>query len=77
LEDDNENHDLHSAFEEEVKGAPPTGLSAEPGEERDIDEDQIRFITARDLQTDEDRKVPSMSDDNYSDEVEYLPNEDL
>jgi hypothetical protein len=77
LEHDNENHDLHSAFEEEEKGAPPTGLPAEPGEGRDIDEDQIRFITARDLQADEDRKVPSVSDDNDSEEVEYLPNEDF
>ena len=42
-----------------------------------MDEDQIRFITARDLQADEDRKVPSVSDDNDSEEVEYLPNEDL
>ena len=75
LEHDNENHDLISAFEEEEKGAPPTGLPAEPGEERDIDEDQIRFITARDLQADEDRKVPSVSGDNDSEEVEYLPNE--
>lgn len=77
LEHDNENHDLQSKFKEEEKGAPPTVLSVEPGEERDIDEDQIRFITARDLQADEDRKVPSVSDDNHSEEVEYLPNEDL
>ena len=77
LEHDSENVDRHSAFEEEDKGIPPTGSPAELGEDRDIDADQIQRITARNLQVDEDRKVPSVSDDNDSEEFEYLPNEDL
>lgn len=77
LEDDNENHDLHSAFEEEEKRAPATRLSTGPAEERDIDEDQNRLITASNLQADEDRKISSVSDDHDSEEIEYLPNEDF
>ena len=77
LEHDSEDMDRHSAFEEDDQGAPPTGVPAELGEERDIDADQIQRITARDLQADEGRKADRTSDDNDSKEFEYLPNEDL
>ena len=77
LEHENENHDLHSAYEKEDRGAPPTGLPAELGEEYDIDEDQTQFISTSNSQPDEDQIVVRMSDDNAPEEVEYLPNEDL
>jgi hypothetical protein len=77
LEHDSQDIDHHSAFVEEERETPPSVSTMEMVEERDTDEDQIKFINTRDLQPDEDQMVDRTSDDNDSEEVEYLPNEDL
>jgi catechol 2,3-dioxygenase-like lactoylglutathione lyase family enzyme len=70
LELDSQDQLLHSAMKEEDTGNLPTGKPVNLVEEQEIEE-------GSDLQQDEDHIFDSTSVDNDSEEVEYLPNEDL
>jgi catechol 2,3-dioxygenase-like lactoylglutathione lyase family enzyme len=70
LELDSQDQLLHSAMKEEDTGNLPTGKPVDLVEEQEIEE-------GSDLQQDEDHIFDSTSVDNDSEEVEYLPNEDL
>lgn len=70
LDHGNQDQLLHSAMKEEDTGNLPTGKPVDLVEEQEIEE-------GSDLQQDEDHIIDSTSVDNDSEEVEYLPNEDL
>lgn len=76
LDLEDEEHDLHSAFEDEDEGDSLAELPADPGIESDIDGDQSQPITTHGPQLNDKGIAPNISGIEESEAIEYLPDED-